>query len=411
MAENPRIEELRRRVQADPASIAFAALAEEFRRVGRYEEAIEACRTGLQRHPAYLSARVTLGRALIEMGDFEGAREELTTVLRTAPENLAAIRGLAQIHERMGHSEDMHPDLAAFHAESIPFAAAPIAPPAPPAAPEAMTPVMTREVEPPPSLEAVRPAEPATDFSFQSRREPVAEIGFDFPSAPPKEKAPAAPVEPAHASRRIDPFASFVAPEIAAPSKAEPTPALTPIPIRMPERLPTPVVSRPAPPEPSARPDSESALEAHETFRESTPELDALSAAGADSSLRTDSPFELASGPARELETESVLHLAPASEFSAESAFHLEPEEPVEAAQPFTFDLASAPTRQSPAESAIAFDHEPEPEPEPEPDLSDIHVHQAGPAPSFVEGPDPEVVATLARLEHFLAAIQHARHA
>ena len=177
MAENPRIEELRRRVQADPASIAFAALAEEFRRVGRYEEAIEACRTGLQRHPAYLSARVTLGRALIEMGDFEGAREELTTVLRTAPENLAAIRGLAQIHERMGHSEEMHPDLAAFHAESIPFAAAPIALPAPPAAPEPVTPVMTREVEPPPSLEAVRPAEPATDFSFQSRREPVAEIG------------------------------------------------------------------------------------------------------------------------------------------------------------------------------------------------------------------------------------------
>ena len=30
MADSPRIEELRRRVQSDPASIAFAALAEEF---------------------------------------------------------------------------------------------------------------------------------------------------------------------------------------------------------------------------------------------------------------------------------------------------------------------------------------------------------------------------------------------
>ena len=57
MADNPRIEELRRRVQADPASIAFAALAEEFRRAGRYQDAIETCRTGLQRHPSYLSAR------------------------------------------------------------------------------------------------------------------------------------------------------------------------------------------------------------------------------------------------------------------------------------------------------------------------------------------------------------------
>jgi tetratricopeptide repeat protein len=396
MAENPRIEELRRRVQADPASIAFAALAEEFRRVGRYEEAIEACRTGLQRHPAYLSARVTLGRALIEMGDFEGAREELLTVLRTAPENLAAIRGLAQIHERLGHSQEMDPDLAALHAEPIPVAAAPIAPPVPPPVPEPVTPVMMREIEPPPSLEAARSAEPATDFSFQSRPEPAAEIGFDFPSLPPKEKAPAAPVEQAHAPRRIDPFASFVASDAAAPREAEPTPALTPIPIRMPEHLPSPVVSRPAaPPEPAARPESESALEGNDTFRESTPGFDAATPLAADSSPRTDFPFELASGAARELETESVLHVGPASEFSAESAFQLEPEEPVDAAQPFTFDLASAPTRQSPAESAIAFDHEPEP------DLSDIHE----------PGPDPEVVATLARLEQFLAAIQHARHA
>ena len=102
MGENARIEELRRRVQMDPASIAFAALAEEYRRAGRFEEAIATCRAGLQRHPAYLSARVTLGRALLEMGQFDDAREELEHVLRTAPENLAAIRGLAEIHRRRG---------------------------------------------------------------------------------------------------------------------------------------------------------------------------------------------------------------------------------------------------------------------------------------------------------------------
>jgi hypothetical protein len=112
--ENPRIEELRRRVLADPASIAFAALAEEFRRCGRNEEAIETCRQGLQRHPAYLSARVTLGRALIEVGDYEDARTELELVLQSAPENLVAIRGLAQVHERLGHSTEMHPDLHAL---------------------------------------------------------------------------------------------------------------------------------------------------------------------------------------------------------------------------------------------------------------------------------------------------------
>jgi tetratricopeptide (TPR) repeat protein len=102
MAESPRIEELKRRVQVDPASIAFAALAEEYRRAGRFEEAITTCQSGLQRHPAYLSARVTLGRALLELGRFDEARQELEHVLRAAPENLAAIRGLAEIHHRRG---------------------------------------------------------------------------------------------------------------------------------------------------------------------------------------------------------------------------------------------------------------------------------------------------------------------
>jgi tetratricopeptide (TPR) repeat protein len=102
MAESPRIEELKRRVQVDPASIAFAALAEEYRRAGRFEEAIATCQAGLQRHPAYLSAHVTLGRALQELGRFDEARQELEHVLRAAPENLAAIRGLAEIHHRRG---------------------------------------------------------------------------------------------------------------------------------------------------------------------------------------------------------------------------------------------------------------------------------------------------------------------
>jgi len=106
MADNPRIDDLRRRVEADPASIAFAALAEELRRAGSYREAIETCRTGLQRHPSYISARVTLGRALIETGEYAAARAELETVLKAAPENLAAIRAMAEIHEREGHVAD-----------------------------------------------------------------------------------------------------------------------------------------------------------------------------------------------------------------------------------------------------------------------------------------------------------------
>jgi tetratricopeptide (TPR) repeat protein len=192
MAENPRIEELRRRVQMDSASIAFAALAEEFRRMGRHDEAIETCRAGLQRHPAYLSARVTLGRALIETGDYAAAREELETVLRSAPENLAAIRGLAQIHERLGHSAEMDPQLAAMmHAEAERVALAPPPPPPPPGPPS-----LAPAVFPPPEPETAatlsepfaaapvpepEPAGPAVDLS-----------AFDFSGIPaPADASPA----------------------------------------------------------------------------------------------------------------------------------------------------------------------------------------------------------------------------
>ncbi len=102
MTDTPRVEELKRRVQRDPASISFAALAEEYRRLGMFAEAIETCRAGLLRHPAYISARVTLGRALVEVGEFDTASVELEQVLRSAPENLAAIRALADIHRRRG---------------------------------------------------------------------------------------------------------------------------------------------------------------------------------------------------------------------------------------------------------------------------------------------------------------------
>ena len=132
MADTPRIEELRRRVQVDPASIAFAALAEEFRKQGRYEEAIATCAAGLQRHPAYLSAHVTLGRALLEVGRFDEAQEELEHVLRVAPENLAAIRGLAEIHHRRGELPEVHAQ-DADPRELAPATPADIEPQGPPA--------------------------------------------------------------------------------------------------------------------------------------------------------------------------------------------------------------------------------------------------------------------------------------
>ncbi len=92
MADESRLEALRRRVERDPSSIAFAQLAEEYRRAGDHRRAVEVCRAGLAIHPAYASARVTLGRALVQLGHLEEARKELEAVLASAPDNVQELR-------------------------------------------------------------------------------------------------------------------------------------------------------------------------------------------------------------------------------------------------------------------------------------------------------------------------------
>lgn len=80
--------------------------------MAQYQEAVEVCRAGLAVHPTYLSARVTLGRALLELGELEPAQHELQLVLASAPDNLAAIRGIGEILHRKGALTDA---LAHYH--------------------------------------------------------------------------------------------------------------------------------------------------------------------------------------------------------------------------------------------------------------------------------------------------------
>jgi tetratricopeptide (TPR) repeat protein len=100
LADDSRIEELRRRVHKEPASIAFAQLAEELRRASRFLEAVDVCRAGLEMYPGYLSVRVTLGRCLFELDRLDDAERELEQVRDSAPDNLAAIRALSKVHQR-----------------------------------------------------------------------------------------------------------------------------------------------------------------------------------------------------------------------------------------------------------------------------------------------------------------------
>ena len=188
MADSPRIEELKRRVQLDPASIAFAALAEEYRRAGQFDESIITCKAGLLRHPAYLSARVTLGRSLLELGRYDEARDELEHVLKVAPENLAAIRGLAEIHHRRGEIPETVPEAAAEEASQAASTAAE-PPPAPKREPIPIRPVPVASVAPTASSEAGVPASP----SEEAAREDAPRVAPPF-GVPPRPVVASAPV-------------------------------------------------------------------------------------------------------------------------------------------------------------------------------------------------------------------------
>ena len=78
----------------------FAIAAERCRRAGQHQRAVALCRDGLVEFPRFLSARVTLGCALVALGELDEGRTELEGVLHDAPDNLAAIRALAELHDR-----------------------------------------------------------------------------------------------------------------------------------------------------------------------------------------------------------------------------------------------------------------------------------------------------------------------
>jgi len=90
------------RLARDPAGLAFAPLADAYRKVGRTREAIELCRQGLGRFPQYTTARLILARACLDDGNPEAALGELRVVLETSPRDVQAHRLAADIHRRAG---------------------------------------------------------------------------------------------------------------------------------------------------------------------------------------------------------------------------------------------------------------------------------------------------------------------
>ncbi len=87
-----RLEQLRFELQEDPTSRVFFKLGEHLRRVGELDEAVDVLRQGLDTHPHYVSAWVSLGRSLHDLGDTRGAWRAFARALELDPENGVAAR-------------------------------------------------------------------------------------------------------------------------------------------------------------------------------------------------------------------------------------------------------------------------------------------------------------------------------
>ena len=102
MAYTSEIEKLEKRWAENPKGRNFAPLADAYRKAGELDRALELCTAGLQLHPDYVSAHIVHARCLIDQKNDAGASEVFQRVLALDPENVLALKMLAEIAERSG---------------------------------------------------------------------------------------------------------------------------------------------------------------------------------------------------------------------------------------------------------------------------------------------------------------------
>jgi tetratricopeptide (TPR) repeat protein len=100
VAYTSEIEKLEARYRENPKGRNFAPLADAYRKAGLIDNAIELCQAGLQLHPDYVSGHIVHGRCLVDKKDDTGAEAVFRKVLDLDPENILALKVLAEISER-----------------------------------------------------------------------------------------------------------------------------------------------------------------------------------------------------------------------------------------------------------------------------------------------------------------------
>lgn len=221
MANSALIEDLRKQFAENPRRV-FARLANEYRKSGDLDVAIEICRAHVPLQPTYISGYIVLGQALFERGQPDEARSTFETALALDPENLIALRQLGDIARASGdleaargwyhkllevdpQNDEIAAQLDALDApqeQSAAPAPAMTAAPAPSPAPPVAAPVSWSDIHPdsaavtPLSQQAMRPR-----FTIgvipENVETPAAERAASASAPTPAPTPPAAPPAPA----------------------------------------------------------------------------------------------------------------------------------------------------------------------------------------------------------------------
>lgn len=101
MAPPARVDELKKRYEENPRRF-FAPLANEYRKAGDLDAAIDLCRMHLEEQPGHLSGHIVYGQALFESSRTDEAKTIFEAALTLDPENLIALRHLGDIAKSGG---------------------------------------------------------------------------------------------------------------------------------------------------------------------------------------------------------------------------------------------------------------------------------------------------------------------
>ncbi len=101
---NHRIVHLRTTLRDDPGSRLFFQLGDLLRKAGELHEAERVLVKGLESHPRYVAALMSLGRIQLDKAQFAEAERSFARALELDPENAIAARLIGETAERVGEA-------------------------------------------------------------------------------------------------------------------------------------------------------------------------------------------------------------------------------------------------------------------------------------------------------------------